>query len=211
MARSYEVPPPRVFIDAYDVDARLLRLGGLTRIPLIEAVLRGDNARRNTGRLELPSSPAFNAVSKGVEALREETIPLGWHPYRYLNIEVAMSNDESIAITVTEGDEFTGVFAERDPRTVALKGTNTTKAINDNRLFDDPPVTLWYLLAHSSEEGLFAELSSPAADTDGTIYGWQERILLGNVGGAGGAKNALPRQRIFPSEQAVVNVIRKQA
>jgi hypothetical protein len=150
-------------------------------------------------------------VSKGVEALREQTIGFGWHPGRYLNIEVAWNNDETIAITVTEGDEFTGVFAERDPQTVAMKGPNTSKAIDDNRLFDEPPVSIWYLLTHASEEGLFAELSIPIADADGVIFGWYERILLGNVGESDGNALAVPRQRISPSEQAIVNVVRRQA
>ena len=70
MARSYEVPQSRVFIDAYDVDARLLRLGGLTRIPLIEAVLRGDNARRNTGRLELPRQKLHSRANASLRASR---------------------------------------------------------------------------------------------------------------------------------------------
>ena len=211
MAHSFEMPRSRVYIDSYEVDARLKRLSGLTRVPLVEAVLRGDNARRNTGPLELPSSPSFNAVSKGVEALREETIALGWHPSRFLNIEVAMNNDETIAITVTEGDEFTGVRAERDPHTVALKGPNTTKAADDNRLFEEPPVSLWYLLTRSVEEGLFAELSSPSAGNDGVIIGWNERILLGNVSAPSGVGLAVPSQRISPSEQAIVNVVRRQA
>ena len=211
MSRSfYEAPRSRVYIDDYEVDLRLSQLG-LTRLPLILAVRRGDIARRNTGRLELPSAPGFNAVSKGVEALREETISLLWHPDRFLGIEVAMNNERTVAVTVTEGDVFCGTMGDRDPRTKALKGPNTSRAVEDNRLFDDPEVTLWLLLTLSTDEGLFAELSRPFEERDGVVYGWNERILLGDVSEGGALAEINRSPQTAPSEQAIVNVIRKQA
>lgn len=211
MAVEYVFPRSRIYIDTYEVDARLKQLGGITREPLLEAALHGDLIRRSTSALEFPGAPAYKAASSGLSALRSQMATLfNWHHDSYLGIPVTYNRDETVAIAVTEGDDNVGRFTEVDPKTKALKGPNTTKAVDANRLFDDPPVSFWYLLTFSDDEGLYVELSSPAFSESGQVSGWHERLLLGEIRETGGALRT-PEIQSPPTEQAVVNIFRKRA
>jgi hypothetical protein len=211
MAQEFPIPRSRLYVDPYEVEVQLRQLDGLTSILLKEAVRVGDQTRRNIGPHEIAGSPAYNAVSKTLEFLRIELIPFGWHDGLHFQIPVAFNNDHSIAVTVTEGDENTGIITNKDPRTVAPKGLNTSRAIDESRLFQDAPVAIWYLLAQSTEEGLYAELSSPLVHENGAIIRWDERIILGRIDGPDGGELITPNSSTPPNEQAVVNVVRKQA
>ncbi|MFI5035403.1 MAG: hypothetical protein ACHQFZ_04280 [Acidimicrobiales bacterium] len=211
MQDEFSLPGTRLYIDTYQVDVRLRRLGGLRREYLIESALHGDRVRRSTHHLEFPGAPAYRAASSGLMALRVSTAEsLGWHHGDYLGIPVAYSPDEVVAIAVTEGNENVGLLTDQDPRTRALKGGNTVKATDTNRLFDDPEVSFWYLLTYSSEEGLFVELSSPSQSESGHVVGWDERILVGEVRGGATAARIAPPSSMSPAP-AIVEVHRKQA
>jgi hypothetical protein len=175
------LPRPRLYIDAYDVDARLAR-DGIERGWLVDAAQRGDLERKRTSHLELPGAPAYKAASKGLEVLRMASLDSGWHPELHLGIPVTISGDRRTAITVTEGDENTGHLTDDDPVTKAYKGVNTARAADDNRLFEDPPVAFFYLLTYSLGGILRAELSSPRITEGGHVSAWLERILLGDIG-----------------------------
>ena len=180
---KFQLPPSRVYIDPYEVDARLAELA-VQRTWLEEAALQGELQRRLTSPLEFDGAPAYKAASMGLRVIRELSIGAGWHPERYMSIPVAFNNDETVAISVTEGDEYVGVLGERDPSTKAIKGPNTAKVVDDNRLFEFPPVSFWYFLTYSDErQTLRAELSSPAIEEGGRVSQWLERILLGSITG----------------------------
>jgi hypothetical protein len=177
---AYAMPKSRPIINWYDVEAAVDQLE-LRRTWLEEAVRQAELTRRFTGPLEFPGAPAYKAASRGLEVLREITVQeASWHPGNFLGIPVTFNNAETIAITVTEGDELTGLVGDEDPKTRALKGPNTARASDSNRLFEDPPVSFWYLLIYSGEE-LRAELSCPTVEEDGVVRGWGDRIILGDV------------------------------
>jgi hypothetical protein len=183
----------RVYVDPYEVDARLDQLG-LRRAAMELAVEQGELQRRLCTPLDFSATPGYVAWGRTLRAVREETIPLGWHPGDLLQIPVTYNPDESIAVAVSSGDENTGVLTDRDPATKTVKGQATIHAVEANKIpfgrnpYDDEEdmigVELWYLLYCSDEHGLRAELSSPRTmDTAGRIAGWSERILLGTIGG----------------------------
>jgi hypothetical protein len=188
-----------VYLDDYEIDARLHDLG-VQRQWLVEAARQGDFQRRSTSPLEFPGAPAYKAASKGLEVLRRQSIEAsGWHPIFYLGIPVTFNNPRTVAIAVTEGDENTGILTEDDPATKALKGPNTSRALDTNRLFDDAPVSFWYLLTFSDAEGLRAELSSPVLDEGGCVHGWDERVLLGQVDPGDGSTGRAVRPEPIPA------------
>lgn len=203
----------RVYMDRYEVVARLNK-EGVVRDWLEDAARQGDLQRKLTSPLELPGAPAYKAVSRGLEVLRTRALDADWHPHDYLGIPVTFNPTRTTAIAVTEGDEYTGLLGDRDPMTRALKGPNTRRATerNEGRLFDDAPVSFWYLLTYSDDGGLRAELSSPALEQDGRVRGWDERILLGTIKPIDGL-DVMPRPAapVAPATAPDVQVRRRTA
>lgn len=203
-------PRSRAYSDSYEVDARLASLG-VKREWLEEATWQGQIERRFTSHLEFPGAPAYKAASKGLEVLRERsTKEAGWHPDSYLGIPVSFNGEGTVAVAVTEGDEFTGILGEKDPSTKAIKGPNTRKAVDENRLFQDPPVSFWYLLTFSDGERLWAELSCPAIEEGGRVTKWEERILLGEIKRQAGT-TSLPESMPPASDAPEITVRRRPA
>jgi len=112
-----------------------------------------------------------------------------------LGIPVAFNPERTIAVSVTEGDEYTGIFGDKDPKTKALKRNNTAKAIEKNAMFDDWPVKIFgTCLTYSNQDVVWAELSIPRVQLDGSVTGWEERILLGSIDGdTGSPREVTPR------------------
>jgi hypothetical protein len=215
-----EQPAPRkarVISDPYAVRVALDRIG-MPKELLLLAAEKGHLERRLATPLDFAGRGEYDAASRALRTLCEEggKTAGSWHREQYLGIPVAFNLDESIAITVTAGDEYAGVDdGERDPRTRTLKGPNTRTAVARQTLplvhpeDEDAGVEMWYLLTNVTAEALLVELArAEMLDLDGRITGWAERIIVGqlDLDGDGAVLRGKPTEPTPPVE---INLRRK--
>ncbi|MDP9383435.1 MAG: hypothetical protein M3Q29_25490 [Chloroflexota bacterium] len=180
----------RVYVDPYEVDVQLDRIG-LPKTLLLQAAEDGHVDRVFASPLDFPGRGEYDAASRALRTICEEggKVPASWHRDTYLGIPVATNLDETIAITVTSGDEFTGIDGESDPKTRSLKGPNTRTAATRQTLpllhgldEHDPAVTLWFMLTYVDVDCVRVEIATPSfVGRDGRVSGWLVRIVVGNV------------------------------
>jgi hypothetical protein len=181
---------PRIHSEPDDVDAALAALG-ITRDPLMNAVMAGLLARDSCTENDPRFFPGIFQWGRTVRALREETAILGWTRSDEGNFCTAVEPEGKFAIAVASGCENTGCKPPATPTTKRRKGPSTAEAVNANAqlyLFaelapaaqsDSPDRVTWILLFYRDREEIRAELSLPdSIGDDGHINGWRERILL---------------------------------
>jgi hypothetical protein len=181
---------PKLHVQPDEVDAALAKLG-LTRAPLLEAVVAGLLARHACTPNDPPFLPGIYQWGRTVRALREALAPLGWSRSDEGNFCTVVEPGGSFAIAVASGSEDTGRVGRVSPTTKRRKGPTTAEAVHTNAqlyLFAEfapavpaePDRATWVLLFHSDGKELRAELSLPdSIGDDGHIDGWRERIILG--------------------------------
>jgi hypothetical protein len=182
---------PKIHSEPDDVDAALAAMG-ITRDPLMNAVMAGLLARDSCTENDPPFFPGIFQWGRTVRALREEAAMLGWTRSDEGNFCTAVEPEGKFAIAVASGCENTGRKPPATPTTKRRKGPSTAEAVNANAqlyLFadlapavrsDSPDRVTWILLFYRDKEEIRAELSLPdSIGDDGHINGWRERILLG--------------------------------
>ena len=163
---------------------------------LVEAAQQGFVERLN-------AIPPFDPVTAAgtdawrypVRAVRGGLHGLGWRLDDPRNLPLAISDKRRINVTVSSGDEFTGVDGLREPRTKNPKGALIEEAVSRNiRQKDFFPEQLpqavrkfgqtlqyptWVFLLYITDEIVRAELSLPNSISDGDyINGWGERVFI---------------------------------
>lgn len=162
---------------------------------VIEQLLRDFRA---TGPNKPKSAPGTNAWQRGIEVLREETIPLGWTPDEPNNQPRTVSPDKKVAITVSSGDANTG-NPNKEPQTRNDKGAQTTKCAHYNsqqgelfpsqtnivslprKLEETSSEELWMLLFYIDVEKreVRYELSRPTSMSEKSkVNGWSHRLIM---------------------------------
>ncbi|HEX7167543.1 MAG TPA: hypothetical protein VF230_11240 [Acidimicrobiales bacterium] len=207
-----------MYIEPYEVAVRLDRLGMPADL-LHEAGRRGHVDRRFASPLDFPGRGEYDAASTGLRTICEEggTLTSAWHRATYLGIPVAFNLDETVAIAVTSGDEFTGINGDRDPRTRPIKGPNAAVAAARQGLpllrgydadgdGDDRGVELWYVLTYVDAERVRMEISQSALVEDGYVTGWHERVILAGVDLDGVGLRPTP---VAPTPPLEINPVRK--
>lgn len=195
-------------VEGVYAEAALNRIG-IKRGWVVEAAKQALLEYRLSDTDGLSGNSGYYAVDAGlrtfVKASRDEG---GWTRGTILGKDVAISADESIAVEVTQGDEFTGVVDEhRDPRNKSVKGPNTKKAAAANAgqqswdLNDAPMPTLWTMLFYVDDESIWVEVSRPESVETGIIDEWGFRILLGDVSGEAGVVRVDEAPPGFPEIQ----------
>ncbi|MBF5093978.1 hypothetical protein F1643_05265 [Azospirillum sp. INR13] len=163
---------------------------------LIEAAQQGFVERMNA---ELPfdpvTAPGTDAWRYPVRVLRKALMELGWRIDNPRNLPLAISDEKKINVTVSSGDEFTGLEGVRQPRSKNPKGVLMEEAIARNtRQYDLFPGSLpiavqkfdqtvkhktWVFLIYITDEEIRAELSLPSSmDETDHVNRWAERILI---------------------------------
>jgi hypothetical protein len=120
----------------------------------------------------------------------------GWKRFNDTNQPLIVRPDNALALTCTSADANTGREGLYDPKTNSSKGPRTLEKVALNGwLFESMAadeaakvdainkqrMNTWMLLLHYDKvaEQVRSELSRPvAADPDGVISGWSERIIL---------------------------------
>jgi len=173
---------------------RLAELG-LDAVTFLQAIQRGQ-------AIAAGYTPNHPAICRGISqwgeivaALREQLLPRGWTRMDEDNLPLTVNPTRTIAISVSTGDEATGI-ADATPSTKSTKGPRTANAVIVNALqlslFGNVPlkpaelkrsngVMTWILLFHrdvTAQETRF-ELSRPVKmDSDGHVDVWAERIIF---------------------------------
>jgi hypothetical protein len=173
---------------------RLAELG-LDAVIFAQAVQRGQ-------AIAAGYTPNHPAICRGISqwgevvaAIRDQLLPRGWTRMDDDNFALTVNPTRTIAISVSTGDEFTGI-AEATPSTSSTKGPRTASAVVVNALqlslFGNVPlkpeelkssngVMTWILLFHRDvrAQETRCELSRPVKmDSDGHVVIWVERIIF---------------------------------
>lgn len=172
---------------------------GLTADILTTVIEQLFHAFKLTGPNMPKSSPGTNAWARGIEVLREETIPLGWTPDEPNNQPRALSPDKKVAITVSSGDANTG-NPNKSPQTRNDKGSQTSKCAKynsqqgelfpaDSKIVSMPRksalseelwIILFYIDVDKSE--VRYELSRPTSMGENSkVNGWSHRLIIPSV------------------------------
>lgn len=183
-----------VFAKPEESRNRLAQLG-LDQLVFTQAIQRGQ-------AIAAGYTPNHPAICRGISqwgeiiaAIREQLLPRDWTRMTDDNFQLSVNPTRTIAISVSTGDESTGV-AHALPSTRSTKGPRTANAVIVNalqlNLFGSVPltpeelnesngVTTWILLFHrdlTAQETRF-EFSRPVQmDSEGHVDVWVERILF---------------------------------
>jgi len=187
--------PKRVLTEPWDVNKRLAEIGVTSEI-LIKGVEASQAARAACTENDAPNFPGIAAWNGAVRSIREDLVLEGWMRLNDTGQPLIVRPDNALAITCTSADENTGREGEFDPKTNSCKGPRTLEKIERNgwlflelaqdeaakvEAINKQRMNTWMLLIHY-DKGLGqvrSELSKPvAADPDGIIVGWSERIIL---------------------------------
>lgn len=163
---------------------------------LIETAQQGYVERLNAEPpFDPPTAPGTDAWRYPVRALRKGLTSLGWRVDNPRNLPLVISDKRKINITVSSGDEYTGIKGYRSPRSKNPKGVLIEEAITRNtRQLDMFPERLpeavrkyirtlqyptWVYLLFITDDEIRAELSLPnSMDDSDYVDGWAERILI---------------------------------
>ena len=209
--QPYGASSARIVIDPIAVEARLRELDAmLTESLLLEANLRGFEARQDATPAHAPTAAGTYHWHAFVPALRSELVQLGWSLKDHKNCPFVLSADKGIMLVVMTGDSDTGKTEGR-PTNQADKGRVLSDAVQFNRnyeLFESSAMStlkqgelgtqLWVLLYHVERgpQGLpkeiRTELSLPSSFEGKKIVEWSERIILKTLDIENGPMIALP-------------------
>src|ERR1700719_33316 len=179
-----------MFSTPEDSRDRLVELG-LDALIFAQAIQRGQ-------AIAAGYTPNHPAICRGISqwgeivaAVREQLVPRGWTRIDEDNLPLTVNPTRTIALSVSTGDENTGV-EDANPSTRSTKGPRTADAVIVNalqlNLFGNVPlkpeelkesngVMTWILLFHrdvTAQETRF-ELSRPVKmDSDGHVEVWVE-------------------------------------
>ncbi len=163
---------------------------------LIEAAQLGYVERMNAEPpFDPPNAQGFDAWRYPVRRLRKGLIDLNWRIDNLRNLCLVTSDAQKINITVSSGDEFTGIKGHRHPLSKNPNGILTGEAIARNilqlDLFPDllPEAVqkyhrtmqypTWVYLLYITDEEIRAELSLPISmDSRHYVDDWAERIFI---------------------------------
>lgn len=185
-----------IIYEGADARNRLRELGVPYEL-LVETAQYGFAERLNA---EPPFDPLTAAGTDAwrypVRTLRKGLVGLGgWRIDNPRNLPLVISDNRKINITVSSGDEVTGIRGHRQPRSKNPKGVLIEEAVSRNTLqIDMFPKSLpeavrkydrtiqyptWVYLLFITDDTIRAELSLPNS-MDGTdhVDGWAERILI---------------------------------
>ena len=187
--------PAVIWTDPHDVQARLAELD-LTQEDLVDALLIGDLGGRSCSTFEPPNAAGTTMYSKATGALRGHCYRNGWSLDNGHNLARVVHPSGAFAIAVSSGNGDTA-NPNNDPTTRYGKGPASERIVEANyqlSLFSvaDIPLsdeeitpdgrTTWYLLHHTTQQHIRAELSLPCAcDDTGAFVKWTERIILGKI------------------------------
>lgn len=191
-----DVAVSQAFFEPDDVASALARLA-VELEDVRKAVERGIFERMSCTKFDPPCYPGVVQWARTVRDLRETLVPDGWHADDTRNFSTVVRSDERVAISVSTGDEMTGLQPQDDrpePTTKYPKGTIFLAAVNQNVqlsllgpfIADEdgsvvPRRATWTLLIHTDKRAgevrYELSLASEVGDDD-RVKAWSERIIF---------------------------------
>jgi hypothetical protein len=163
---------------------------GVTREELLTVVASAVGARRSASPMAPASAGGLMAWIRGTEALRAIFLPKGWELTRTDNIEAVYHAETGVKIIYQSADRAGDPVA--DPLAVSKKGLGSARAVESGQgdLFPEYMVDAarelnaasWYLFVYADGDDVRAELSFPKAIEEDQFKGFNERILLVQMG-----------------------------
>jgi hypothetical protein len=187
-----ELPAPVVIDSKIEVINALHDLERLDLELLTESAAAGEAERASCTENDPPGAGGYFSYARTTRRLLEILIPRGWKRRMDRNFPLIVSPSRKIAITVSTGDDGTGVRG-RPVKTKYAKGAATQDAIKNNQQLaligferedqsieqDLPKWVTWLLLRRRCRNTLYWELSLPMyMEEDQPISRWTRRIIL---------------------------------
>jgi hypothetical protein len=185
-----------ILTEPWDVNRRLAELG-LNEAILTRAIQSGFSAWAACTPNHPLNYPGLASWAEAIRALGEDLAPEGWTRIENFGQPLVINRTQTIALTVSTGDENTGRELALQPRTKTSKGPRTIEAVQANAfLFPQMEEerlaqierlrnrSTWLLLMHRDLVAgeVRCELSRPVTmDVEQHIDGWSERIILKSV------------------------------
>lgn len=170
--------------------ARAQQLGLPGTVPLMRAVEFGAAAARSVTVHHPKAYRGYRMWAETVAALRAELMSANWASEDLANIPLVVHRAEPlIVITTAPGESYTGSAGHREgPRLRYTKGEFSTRFYNGE--YDDlwaralgSDYEVWFLVHQLHGHVVKSELSKPSnLDDSGQVTGWDERILLPDLG-----------------------------
>lgn len=179
-----------------EAEQKIFELTGLGIEVFRRAAQMGFAERANCNMFDPVTTPGTEAWRYPTRYIRSACHDEGWRLDNPKNLPLAISDKYEINLTVSSGDEVTGlVYLSRQPKTKNPKGSILEAAVTRNvhqaPLFPDlEPENIrefhhtmgyptWVFLLHINDDEIRAELSLPN-EMDGSdhITGWAERIII---------------------------------
>ena len=162
------------------------------------AIRYGEGKRGACPPYDPPTFPGTTAWATTTRKFREIKIKQNWTPEDDRNFSTIVSPNGRLAITITTGDNGTGVYVPgQSPKLKHPKGIMADTAVKRNRggwLFQDMAAdakaqadklkakekrVTWFLLMRRQGDFVFAELSLPwTISESGQVESWRRRIIL---------------------------------
>lgn len=192
LIRGTMQPARTIITDPAEVSSRLAALGLSVEI-LDEVRFAWASAEAGASPFEPITAPGTKGWIAATGVMRERLSLDAWPPRDFRNLPVSVHPDGTHAISVTSGDERTGL-KDFTPTTKNPKGVVFTDVVETNLEFDfgadfrqaelgrsrrvkrTPP--LFLLLVIATPDELRAELSMPSSIVQKRIVAWRERIIL---------------------------------
>lgn len=175
---------------------RILELTGLSIEVFRRAAQIAYAERANCNMFDPTTTPGTEAWRHATRYVRHMAFDLGYRLDDPKNLPLVISDALEINITVSSGDDATGLmFSTREPKTKNPKGAILGAAVRRNldqeELFPELVPTevvsfgktagypTWVFLIYVTDEEIRAELSLPSSmDGRDHINGWSQRVII---------------------------------
>ena len=182
------MPAGRLYIDDWDIDARLAEFG-VTRSELYQVVREVVGARADAVENDPLSAAGQFAYIIGTRNTRALLRSKGWLVDRRENIEATTHPDRHVKVVYQSVDLAGDPL--HTPRAISGKGSGAERAILQDSLFSDqeiaalavrsvsqPPAGVWFLCVSVNGDDVRAELSKASGVAGGNFKSFDERIFI---------------------------------
>jgi hypothetical protein len=191
--------PSRIYFDQFDVDERISELG-LKREIFETAAKENYAAFASCTPNHPPTFPGLSAWAEMNRSIADSLIIARWGAKQSeRNLPLVVNNSQTMAITASSGDEYTG-RKEDFPGTSSAKGPCSADFVRANKrqqkfaFMEDPTEiraamkipgrSTWIYLVYRdlTHNELRHELSRPISmSEDGHVNDWAERIIFSSI------------------------------
>jgi hypothetical protein len=179
----------RLYVEDWDVDARLAEFSGITRAELYQVVREVVGARADASPDDPLAAAGLFAYILGTRHKRALFRSKGWFSDRRENIEATIHPDGHLKVAYQSVDVACDPF--HTPQAISGKGNGAERVIAQGSLFSDeeiaalavpsatqPPAGMWFFCVSVNGDDVRAELSKASGVAGGNFRSFEERIFI---------------------------------